>query len=127
MNKKNNHFKSLIKVQFAITYIDSRIRNPLGQFDPMIATHEIDGQIMQSLPKTFILRMCLEAVEVRNTKSRSKKPLKIILGYTTDLMDGGQLFHRPYTKKEIEKMRTDEEKRQKRLEESLEEFQKYNE
>jgi hypothetical protein len=106
--KKPENHKSLIKVQFMITYIDSSIVGPLGFADPLIHSFEIDGQLVQPLPKQFLFRLQLQAVEVRNPKSRSKKPLQVIpLGFIADIMDSGQLYHRPYTKAEIKKMRDD--------------------
>ena len=111
--------KSLIKIQYAITYVDSSIRDPLGRMDPLIYSFDVDGTIV-ALPRSFYLRMKLEAVEVRDKKSRSKKPLAITpIMFTGDIMDGGQLFHKPYTKAEIKKMKAEEAKRRAEFERDL--------
>jgi hypothetical protein len=124
---KPEHYKSLIKIQYAITYVDSEIRSPIGRLDPLIYSFDVDGQVVQPLPKQFILRMRLEAIEIRDKKSRSRKPLKIIpIMYTGDIMDGGIPFHRHYTKKEIAKMRVEEVKRIKQLEKEMEESKDYD-
>ncbi|HXK36995.1 MAG TPA: hypothetical protein VJ553_05440 [Candidatus Paceibacterota bacterium] len=107
---KPKHFKSLLKVQYTITYIDSDILGPTGRLEPLINVFECDGQIVQSLPKQFRLCMQLVAVPVRG-----KKPPTVIM-LTPGLMDAGKIFHRPYTKKEIAKMRADERERGKELE-----------
>ena len=123
MRKKEPRTKSLIKIQYMITYVDSSIRDPLGRMDPMVYTFEVDGMIV-ALPRSFYLRMKLEGVEVRDPKSRSKKPLVITpILYTGDIMDGGQLFHRPYTKADIKRMREEEAKRQAELEKDLDNYE----
>ena len=38
-------------------------------------------------------------------------------------MDGGQLFHRPYTKADIKRMREEEAKRQAELEKDLDNYE----
>ena len=115
--------KSLIKVQYAVTYVDSSIRDPLGRTDPLIYSFDAEGSIV-ALPRSFYLRMKMEAVEVRDPKSRSKKPLKVqTLLYTGDIMDGGQLFHRPYTKADIKRMREEEAKRRADFEEELDDYE----
>ena len=120
---KAQRTKSLIKIQYVVTYVDSSVRDPLGRMDPMIHSLELDGSIV-ALPRNFFLRMKLEAVEVRDSKARSKKPLKVMpIMFTGDIMDGGQLFHRPYTKADIKRMREEEAKRQEEFERDLDEYE----
>ena len=118
---KAQRTKSLIRVQYVITYIDSSIRDPLGRLDPLMYSFDVEGSIV-ALPRSFYLRMRLEAVEVRDKKSR--KPLKITpILFTGDIMDGGELFHRPYTKEDIKRMREEEAKRQEEFERDLDEYE----
>ena len=53
--------------------------------------------------------MVIRAIPVGKGKS-------VDLLVTPDIMNGGIPFHRPYTKAEIKKMRSDEAKREKELE-----------
>ena len=115
--------KTLIKIQYAVTYVDSSIRYSLGRLDLLMYSFDVDGQVV-ALPRSFYMRMMLQAVEVRDPKSRSKKPLKITsILHTGDIMDGGQLFHRPYTKDDIKRMREEEAKRQAEFEKDLDDYE----
>ena len=115
--RKPQHYKALIRAQFSITYIDSEILGPLGRADPLIYTFDCDGTIVQPLPKSFRLCMQLVAFPVRG----KKPPVPILV--TPDLMAGGQLFHRPYTKAEIKKMRAEENER---IKKELDEISEYD-
>lgn len=110
-------YKSLIKAQFSITYVDSSIVDPLGRLDPLIHSFDCNGNIVQTLPKKFRLQMVLQAVSVRG----KKRPVNILV--THDIMMGGQLFHRPYTKAEIKKMRAE---KAARLKKEAEEYHDYD-
>jgi hypothetical protein len=110
--KNPEHYKALIKAQFVITYVDSSIVDPLGRIDSLIHSFECEGLIVQPLPKQFRLVMQLIAIPVRGKK------LPVPLLTSPDIMMGGKLFQRPYTKAEIKKMRADEAKREKELQKS---------
>lgn len=114
--QKPKHYKSLIRAQFAITYVDSEILGPLGRLDPLIHSFDCEGSIVQPLPKQFRLQMVLQAVPVRG----KKPPVNLLV--TPDIMGGGQLFHRPYTKAEIKKMQAEEAARVKKEEEEYRDY-----
>lgn len=113
---KPKHYKSLVRAQFAITYVDSAILGPLGRLDPLIHSFDCEGSIVQPLPKKFRLQMVLQVVPVRG----KKPPVNLLV--TPDIMGGGQLFHRPYTKEEIKKMRADEAAREKKDEKEYRDY-----
>ena len=113
---KPKRYRTIIKIQYAVTYCDSEIFGPTGMMDTMINTFECEGSIVQPLPKRFRLCMQMIAVPVRGKKTPT------VLMITPDLMGAGRVFHRPYTKEEIKKMRADEDAREKKDEKEYRDY-----
>ena len=113
---KPRRHKALIKAQFAITYVDSSICDPLGRPEPLVNSFVADGQIVQPLPRKFKLLMVLRAVPVGKGKA-------VDICFLPDIMNGGKLFHRPYTKEKIKKMRAEEKARERK---EAEEYRDYD-